>query len=408
MTESLPDYSRLLDLALRTSAGPSSGPTTNPLPRRKTWISQGPSTYRPPSFGHKGQVCDGWETRRRREPVRDTAIVWLYGDRRPERADLSAEVRRRHVVGHHVPDRAALQHGSRPSCAPGGTPSGSRRLQQSTGTKIFISAGEHDLTREHHPPGAGPHLPNARRALRASACSQCPKFLPKDEGGAAYAWACATAASPAARSSTRWGIKALFTCVMILPIAPLGWLVGEKHRWPAGDVRDDERRPARRRPAGARHRRGRLPERRGLAPGRPCGCQRIAERWFQSEMKCQKSSAGDKRILDIGPHPLASELQSFATRLNGIAILLKCNEFASANGKNGRMTNLFFVTLHSEVDIITEIIAGKNGGKSSWSPPSCWAEAALVTKNRSTKKPILLHFRHSDNPVERVGRLSSS
>ncbi|MCA2214786.1 allantoicase [Jidongwangia harbinensis] len=34
-------------------------------------------TFTPQTFGHKGQVYDGWETRRRRQPGHDTAIVRL-------------------------------------------------------------------------------------------------------------------------------------------------------------------------------------------------------------------------------------------------------------------------------------------------------------------------------------------
>ena len=33
--------------------------------------------FQPHTFGHKGQIMDGWETRRRREPGHDCAIVRL-------------------------------------------------------------------------------------------------------------------------------------------------------------------------------------------------------------------------------------------------------------------------------------------------------------------------------------------
>ena len=33
--------------------------------------------FRPHMFGHKGQIVDGWESRRRREPGHDWAIVRL-------------------------------------------------------------------------------------------------------------------------------------------------------------------------------------------------------------------------------------------------------------------------------------------------------------------------------------------
>ncbi|EUA89409.1 allantoicase [Mycobacterium ulcerans str. Harvey] len=44
---------------------------------KENLINPGPASYRPASFGHKGQVYDGWETRRRREPGHDQAIVRL-------------------------------------------------------------------------------------------------------------------------------------------------------------------------------------------------------------------------------------------------------------------------------------------------------------------------------------------
>jgi allantoicase len=36
-----------------------------------------PPGHRPHTFGHKGQVVDGWETRRRREPGQDYALIRL-------------------------------------------------------------------------------------------------------------------------------------------------------------------------------------------------------------------------------------------------------------------------------------------------------------------------------------------
>ncbi len=67
MTESLPDFTWLPDLALRTLGGAVVWANDESFAEKENLISPGPSTYRPASFGHKGQVYDGWETRRRRE-----------------------------------------------------------------------------------------------------------------------------------------------------------------------------------------------------------------------------------------------------------------------------------------------------------------------------------------------------
>ncbi len=77
MTESLPDFTWLPDLALRTLGGAVVWANDESFAEKENLISPGPSTYRPASFGHKGQVYDGWETRRRRETGHDTAIIRL-------------------------------------------------------------------------------------------------------------------------------------------------------------------------------------------------------------------------------------------------------------------------------------------------------------------------------------------
>ncbi|MHC9294500.1 allantoicase [Mycobacterium sp. LTG2003] len=77
MTETPPDFTWLPDLALRSLGGSVVWANDETFAEKENLISPGPSTYRPASFGHKGQVYDGWETRRRREPGHDTAIVRL-------------------------------------------------------------------------------------------------------------------------------------------------------------------------------------------------------------------------------------------------------------------------------------------------------------------------------------------
>ncbi len=92
-----------------------------------------------------------------------------------------------------------------------------------TGTKIFISAGEHDLTTNIiHLVLA--KLPDAPEGVKGISLFVVPKFLPKDDG------------SPGERNGVtcgsiehKMGIKGSATCVINLDDAK-GWLVGEKHK----------------------------------------------------------------------------------------------------------------------------------------------------------------------------------
>jgi allantoicase len=76
-TDSLPDFTWLPDLALRPLGGAVIWANDDTFAEKDNLISPGPADYRPASFGHKGQIYDGWETRRRREPGHDEAIVRL-------------------------------------------------------------------------------------------------------------------------------------------------------------------------------------------------------------------------------------------------------------------------------------------------------------------------------------------
>jgi butyryl-CoA dehydrogenase len=92
-----------------------------------------------------------------------------------------------------------------------------------TGTKIFISAGEHDLTKNIvHLCLA--KLPDAPPGVRGISLFLVPKFLPKGEGdvGARNGVMCGSI-------EHKMGIKASATCVMNFDKAQ-GWLVGEKHK----------------------------------------------------------------------------------------------------------------------------------------------------------------------------------
>ncbi len=91
-----------------------------------------------------------------------------------------------------------------------------------TGTKIFISAGEHDLT-ENIIHLVLAKLPDAPEGARGISLFVVPKFLPKDDGsvGERNGIACGSI-------EHKMGIKASSTCVMNLDDAK-GWLVGRPH-----------------------------------------------------------------------------------------------------------------------------------------------------------------------------------
>lgn len=92
-----------------------------------------------------------------------------------------------------------------------------------TGTKIFISAGEHDLTSNIiHLVLA--KLPDAPDGVKGISLFVVPKFLVNDDGsiGARNSAVCGSI-------EHKMGIKANATCVMNFDDAK-GWLVGEKHK----------------------------------------------------------------------------------------------------------------------------------------------------------------------------------
>lgn len=95
-----------------------------------------------------------------------------------------------------------------------------------TGTKIFISAGEHDMT-ENIIHLVLARLPDAPAGIRGISLFIVPKFLPKSEGGETV---------PGARNGIacgsiehKMGIRASSTCVMNLDDAT-GWLIGEPNK----------------------------------------------------------------------------------------------------------------------------------------------------------------------------------
>ncbi len=80
MTAAAPEpvpFTELPDLAVRTLGGSVVYANDELYAERENLITPGPAVFSPATFGPKGQVYDGWETRRRREPGHDHAIVRL-------------------------------------------------------------------------------------------------------------------------------------------------------------------------------------------------------------------------------------------------------------------------------------------------------------------------------------------
>lgn len=73
----LPDFVVLPDLASRAMGSGVVAANDELFAEKENLIKPEEPTYSTYTFGHKGQVYDGWETRRRREPGFDWAIVRL-------------------------------------------------------------------------------------------------------------------------------------------------------------------------------------------------------------------------------------------------------------------------------------------------------------------------------------------
>lgn len=72
-----PSFRILPDLAVRTLGGAVVWANDELFAERENLIRPTAAEYQPATFGHKGQVYDGWETRRRRVTGTDEAIVRL-------------------------------------------------------------------------------------------------------------------------------------------------------------------------------------------------------------------------------------------------------------------------------------------------------------------------------------------
>ncbi|MGW2214198.1 allantoicase [Nonomuraea sp. NPDC001684] len=70
-------FTHFPDLASRALAGSVVHANDELFAERENLIKPAPAAFSTEDFGHKGKVYDGWETRRRREPGNDYAIVRL-------------------------------------------------------------------------------------------------------------------------------------------------------------------------------------------------------------------------------------------------------------------------------------------------------------------------------------------
>ncbi|MFJ2029291.1 allantoicase [Streptosporangium sp. NPDC087985] len=71
------EFTALPDLALRTLGGSVVAASDESFAERENLIRPGRPGFQAHTFGPKGQVYDGWETRRRREPGHDWALIRL-------------------------------------------------------------------------------------------------------------------------------------------------------------------------------------------------------------------------------------------------------------------------------------------------------------------------------------------
>ena len=71
------DFRNLPDLASRRVGGGVIGASDELFAERENLIEPGPPSYSAHTFGHKGQIYDGWETRRRRDAGHDFALIRL-------------------------------------------------------------------------------------------------------------------------------------------------------------------------------------------------------------------------------------------------------------------------------------------------------------------------------------------
>lgn len=71
------EWLALPDLAVRRYGGSVVWADDESFAEKENLITAAPPGYQPHTFGHKGQIYDGWETRRRRSPGDDHAVIRL-------------------------------------------------------------------------------------------------------------------------------------------------------------------------------------------------------------------------------------------------------------------------------------------------------------------------------------------
>ncbi|MQA60632.1 MAG: allantoicase [Actinophytocola sp.] len=72
-----PRFTELPDIAGRMLGGAVVDANDEFFAEKENLLNPEPAVYHPHTFGHKGQIYDGWETRRRREPGHDWAVIRL-------------------------------------------------------------------------------------------------------------------------------------------------------------------------------------------------------------------------------------------------------------------------------------------------------------------------------------------
>ena len=74
---SVTDFRQFPDLARRDLGGAVVSANDEAFAARQNLVTPGPAVFDPATFGPNGKVYDGWETRRRREPGHDEAVIRL-------------------------------------------------------------------------------------------------------------------------------------------------------------------------------------------------------------------------------------------------------------------------------------------------------------------------------------------
>ena len=75
------DFLALPDLALRSHGGSVIAANDEFFAEKENLVTAGPAVFNPSTFGHKGQIYDGWETRRRRSDGHDPFSASVGGRR---------------------------------------------------------------------------------------------------------------------------------------------------------------------------------------------------------------------------------------------------------------------------------------------------------------------------------------